>query len=249
MSEVRIIGGVFGLPESAAGCGPLPELDDPRTSLLVNGRSAIDLILRRADATRIWLPSFICGSVVEAAGAREIAWYDVADMLVPRDEVWLGDVRPGDVALFVNYFGWRGCAAWYDRAAARGAIVVEDGSQSLLTSGRGQDAHFSFTVPRKFVGVPDGALLIAPSAEAFGQVPLAQPAEDWWRTAYAANAGRREFDRGGGDRAWFAAFSAAEAAQPLGPIAMSDSSEALLRNGFDFDAIAQRRRANYSTLA
>jgi len=60
---------------------------------------------------------------------------------------------------------------------------------------------------------------------------------------------RREFDRYGGGRQWFELFRAAEKDSPVGAYAMSELSRDLLMYGFDYQAIAKRRRQNYDFLA
>ena len=218
MSKSRIIGGVFGLPEPRDAGEALPALDDPQTILLVNGRSAIDLVLRGTGATRVWLPSYICISVVEAVGPREICWYDVGDALTPCDEDWLDDVIPGDVVLFVNYFGWRESVDWYGRAAARGAIVVEDGSQSLLTANLGEGANYSLyraaKVCRRSGRRVARARRIHDARPGPACIRRGRLVADRIRRQCAAAASSIAAARAAH---WFAAFGAAEAEQPSGP--------------------------------
>jgi hypothetical protein len=60
---------------------------------------------------------------------------------------------------------------------------------------------------------------------------------------------RTQYDCGQGDKGWFTLFQEVEKSQPIGLYAMSHLTYSLLRHAFDFDGIAQIRRANYRYLA
>jgi hypothetical protein len=153
------------------------------------------------------------------------------------------------MVLFIDYFGWRTPPAWFERAKARGALILEDASQALLTSRIGTAADFLLMVPRKFVGVPDGALLMATSDRALPALELEKPPAEWWRLALAACEGRSAFDRTGEAKDWYPQFLEAEERQPLGGFGMSPYSRDLLANCFLGEAMASRRRSNYEILA
>ena len=240
----RPIGGVFGLLDQAETGTGYPAIRSSSALCLVNGRSAIAYLLEAIGTERVWLPSYLCESVLAAVGVREARWYDVADGLAPTDLNWLEEVAPGDFILCINYFGWRPAAGFYPAMTARGALILEDGSQSMLTEEIGEGAHFYLTVPRKFVGVPDGAVLMASGEMVVPRQELIPPPEDWWRIAHRANLGRRASDLGVGRSDWYRDFAAAERSQPIGLYAMSDISRELLGR-LDPGWIRARRRRNY----
>jgi selenocysteine lyase/cysteine desulfurase len=59
----------------------------------------------------------------------------------------------------IDYFGFDRARSWATAANARGAWVLEDASQALLSHGVGSSADFVVFRPRKFLGVPDGGIL------------------------------------------------------------------------------------------
>jgi hypothetical protein len=60
---------------------------------------------------------------------------------------------------------------------------------------------------------------------------------------------RGEFDTYGGSRRWFELFQESENRAPMGHYAMSEFSRNLLRCGFDYEQISNRRRSNYAALS
>ena len=244
----KIIGGVFGLE---------PGVSTPATSqafltetclLLATARSAFRLLERHLQPRRVWLPSYLCAVMLEAFEQTPIHFYAMDEHLRPADG-WLCEIRPGDVVIFIDYFGF---AFWeeHGREARRsGAWVVEDACQAMLNDRFSEHSHYVITSPRKFVGVPDGGVLLAAAGTDLPPCELPAPSAEWWLGALAAAQLRGEFDRHGGDRGWFHLFQQAEAASPCEPTRMSELSSLLLRHSINYDAVTRRRRENYRVLA
>lgn len=251
----RLIGGgAFPLPAPSAIPMP-PEagfLPAPTYSLirLVNARSAFWLLAKSTGTLRVWLPSYICQSVVDgfAAANTQVLFYAVCEQLRCVNDAWLAQVRPDDVVLRVHYFGFKNDDPVVQAATARGARIVDDAAQALLSDDIGADAQVLVFSPRKFVGVPDGGYL----AYLNGALHITQPAEvppdAWWRTSLAAVVGRRDFEAGSESRAWHTNFQEAERAAPIGAFAMSSLSRVLLEGAIDYDAIRVQRRKNFAVL-
>lgn len=256
-----IVGGMFGLARTSAAvpnCEPPFLRQDDLT--FVNGRSALDFVLTQLRPRLTWLPSFLCPVLVEIAGRHcEIRYYD--PLLVTRegDDAWTGEVEAGDVALFIDYFGFQYPREGLQRAMNCGAIVIEDACQSLLTQGVGVDADFVVYSPRKFLGVVDGGILSARSARRLSPVDWQPLPDDWWHIALTASRRRAEFDvawlnqmdaaAAPVDRDWFTLYQKSEATAPAGPFPMSDVSRLALTKQFDYSEIARVRRENYLHLA
>jgi dTDP-4-amino-4,6-dideoxygalactose transaminase len=162
---------------------------------------------------------------------------------------WLQEVRPGDLVVLVDYFGFPGDAACAAGAQERGAWVLEDASQALFSPATGRPTHFALFSPRKFLGVPDGGILVSRCEVDLAAIPLASASPAWWLKALMATVLRREFDAHGGSRRWFDLFQEAEREQPVGRYAMSELSRLLLAHAFDYPAIAAQRVDNYRYLA
>ena len=202
----RVIGGVFGWPAEAAmaGSGACPFLRGGEL-LLANGRCGIAVALEQLNPGNVWLPSYICPSLLVAVNrpGTTLKFYEVDDRLRIASAEWLGDVRRGDLVLFIDYFGIRFDQEFAYRVKERGALVMEDACQALLTDGVGSGADLTLFSPRKFVGVPDGGILAASPELGFADIRLNEPPSGWWLGALTAVLRRAEFDRHGGDREWF----------------------------------------------
>lgn len=248
----EIVGGRFGLEAPIASDDrPMPFALNGRRTLFVNGTSAIAAIVRLLRPRCVWLPSYLCValSIAVQHGGSAARFYPVSYDLDPHPRTWLDDVHTGDVVVAIDYFGFPADEAFVRAAQARGATVVEDATQALLSDGAGTRADFAVFSPRKFLGVPDGGILIDNRRLEAIDIPLAPPPEDWWLKAFGASMLRRQFDLYGGDRSWFELSREVEASAPVGDFRMSELSRMLLLNCIDYGAIQSSRRANYVTLA
>ncbi|MBN1888143.1 MAG: DegT/DnrJ/EryC1/StrS family aminotransferase [Thermoflexales bacterium] len=243
--KAPLMGGMFGLP--ATGCAP-PFLTQP-SLLLVNARSGISLLVELLSPAQVWLPSYLCADVLRAVRAARTRFYPVDGELGVLDLDWLADVQAGDIVILVDYFGHPCDAACAVGAKERGAWVLEDACQALLSTQVGQSADMVLFSPRKFLGVPDGGILTVKPGVRLPFPHLDRPPARWWLKAWTAVVRRSEFDLGSQDRCWFELFQQVEREQPLGHYAMSEVASSLLLHGFDYAAIARRRVDNFQLLA
>lgn len=249
----RLIGGVFGLPGQIPAAKPNGEswpFQRPGTLRTVNARSAFYLLGKIYRPRKAWLPSYLCEAVALGfqAAAIPIEFFPVNEQLVCENIQWLEYVQPGDLVLRINYFGFLNRDPVFGEAIRRGAWLVDDAAQALLTKGVGDAARFVVYSPRKFVGVPDGGFLV-PMISDPKEWPALQPVtSSWWLEAFSATQLRRDFDLGSSSRDWFSKFQNAEQTAPNGAFVMSEFSGQLLDHAFDYSTIADRRRANYRHL-
>jgi len=169
--------------------------------------------------------------------------------LRPEPGDWLERVGPGDLVVFITYFGVDGWSGIGHEVRARGAWVVEDACQALLNSGFSPAAHYVVASPRKFLGVPDGGILMVQDGPPVTADDLPPPAREWWLEALRATRLRAEFDKGCGDRSWYQVFCRTEPAAPSEPCRMSELTALLLDHAIDYPTICRQRRANYTALA
>ncbi|PYQ50948.1 MAG: hypothetical protein DMF78_14385 [Acidobacteria bacterium] len=249
----RVIGGVFGLeplPSDGVRSAGTPPFARGPALWTVNGRSAIRVLCGALRPRQVWVPSYLCDAVLlgltDPASAR---FYEVTAELAVSGHAWLDEVRADDLVVLIDYFGFPAPVDVAAAARSRGACVLEDAAQALLTEGVGRAADFVVFSPRKFVGVPDGGLAVQTGTRPLPAVALAPPPAAWWRGALAAAQSRRDFDHGGADRGWFPAFQAAERDAPAGAYAASELTRSLLGTAIDWSAVAERRRANWEVLA
>jgi dTDP-4-amino-4,6-dideoxygalactose transaminase len=247
VTKSRAIGGVAGAaPGGATQAGSVLERwaeDFAHRAAFANARSALMALLRQAGPPRVWLPAYICGSLVDgalAAGA-EVRFYGVDTRLQPHIEVLARNVAGRDAVLIVDHFGRAAPDAWAELTAARPDVCfIEDRAQALQT-GVAPLAPTLIYSPRKLIGVADGGLIFcrspAPSPSA--------PADD---ALWAPLDARTTDPDGVATERWRPLYQAAEAA-------MAPSCAAATQRTLDVLAatplapLAAARRANWRVLA
>ncbi len=249
----KIVGGMFGLESPLtwqdSSCGRLPGFLSGRHIKLASARSAFRLLESFLAPKSVWLPSYLCGVVLDAFRTARIQFYPVDRHLRVSSDGWLRGVAPNDMVVFIDYFGFCHWSEWGAAARLRGAWVVEDACQAMLNPHWCEHSHYIVFSARKFVGVPDGGVLVASDESRLPQEELPPPPAAWWIEAFAASEQRAEFDKHGGDRCWFQRFQRVDASAPITPARMSELSALLLAHVIDYDAITRRRRENYLRFA
>jgi hypothetical protein len=242
---------MFGFPERLEWAGERrPPIDLDNSLGLANGRCALVVLIERLKPKRVWLPAYLCPSIIAAvkySGAP--LHYFATDYNLQVAPHALDDAGPGDLVDLIDYFGFPADRALMAELRDRGAWVLEDACQAMLTRDVGRTADFVLFTPRKFVGIPDAGILVSrrPEIDLRG-LPLEPPPAHWWMLTFSAALLRRDFDLYGGDRLWFKQYRELEEDMPLGRYAMSDMSRMLLTSAFDYEDNARRRIASYHAL-
>lgn len=228
------VGGYFSL-ECGTGKGlPLFDLATGYQS----ARAAMAAVLDMAKPKTVWVPHYICAAVTEMLSSISVRTqgYALSDKRgVPNDLA----MDPADWLICVDYFGISGAAC--DAAIARYGHqrVLVDASQSLFYCPK-QGVTTVYSV-RKFVGVPDGGLLVTatpppPPAMANEAASIARSHHLLMRAALQITAG-------------YVQFQGAEASlSDCEPQAISSLTKRMLA-AIDFDRVRDRRIANYGFLA
>jgi dTDP-4-amino-4,6-dideoxygalactose transaminase len=248
-NEPKVIGGMFGLEGISEVKHSAPNFLQNQNLFLVNARSGIRLLAELLSPPQIWMPSFLCNSILQAVKRMNVRFYEVNYNLAVVSVEWFEDIEPGDLVILIDYFGFQFDSSVAPPLKEQGAWILEDASQALLTDKVGLSSDFVLFSPRKFLGVPDGGVLICNQKIKDGEIELDSPPAEWWFNALKASILRRDFDREGTNRRWIELFQQTETEQPIGFYVMSDFSQMLLRYAFDYAAIAQRRVENYRILA
>lgn len=250
-SPNSIIGGLFGLECCSQPQAPSPPFITAQEIFLVNARSGIWLLVNQLRPSQVWLPSYLCRTITRAIDPNitVLRFYEVDYDLRVRSNQWVSKVASGDLVIFIDYFGFP-----YDRSLGalikeKGAWVLEDAAQALLSTHVGTPSDFVLFSPRKWVGVPDGGILRVPEGFLLNEISFEIPPASWWLKAFQASILRREFDDGLPTREWFKFFREAESAGPIGLYAMSQLSRIILSHSVDYSATVQRRVDNYQTLS
>jgi hypothetical protein len=177
-----------------------------------------------------------------------LRFYEVDYDLKVRTDKWVSEVSSGDLVIFIDYFGFPHDHRLAAFVKEKGAWVLEDACQALLSSHVGVISDFVLFSLRKWIGVPDGGIIQVPKSFSLTGFSLETPPSTWWLKALQTVVLRREFDDGLPMREWFKLFREAEDAAPTGPYAMSQLSQAIFQYSVDYSITAQKRIDNYRTL-
>ncbi|MDI6828589.1 MAG: DegT/DnrJ/EryC1/StrS family aminotransferase [Armatimonadota bacterium] len=246
---MNIVGGIFALP-IVQECNCRPSFMREDSILMSNGRSCIALVVEKLSPPNVWVPSYLCHTILSGIDANRVRFYPVNYDLKTNPDYWIDKVNKDDLVILIDYFGWlcsRDCIA---SIKSRGAWVLEDACQALLTNGVGELADFVVFSPRKFLGIPDGGILNSNAKNvSFGGIQLTCPSSDWWTKSLTSLVLRWEFDSNGGSRKWYDLYREVEAENKTAHHSMSELSRVLLMYAFDYNEIVKRRIENYLVLA
>lgn len=201
-----------------------------------SARAAFSALLRASKPNRVWMPHYICDSMlapVKAAG-MEICYYSLDKQLGIADKITLGRA---DILLYVNYFGV--CSAQAEKILNQfnPSQVVLDFSQAFFSAPK--NCLATIYSPRKFFGVPDGGLL-------FTQLDIDLP-----KTVDEGSEKRMRHliaRLGGTAESGYADYQLAEVSlNKLKPKRMSLLTERIF-GAIDFEAARIQRNKNFHTL-
>ena len=126
---------------------------------LNTGRNALEYLLRAHDYKKVYLPYYICSSVLEPIKKLnlEFEFYSIDDNF--NAQLDLNKIQEDELLVYVNYFGV--CDDKVDELIEKKKLcdfnLCIDNTQSFFSNPRDQvDTFYS---ARKFFGVPDGAYL------------------------------------------------------------------------------------------
>lgn len=134
----------------------------PDTLWVNSGRAAFECLLRGMPELppRVWVPRFICDTLLEPLARLHIpvARYAVDAALRP---VLPAELAPQDVLVAVNYFGLTGAAVAATVATAPCRVVVDATTALYSPPLPGVPTFYS---PRKFAGLADGGVAVGVKA-------------------------------------------------------------------------------------
>lgn len=122
-----------------------------------NARSGLAVLIKALGFNRLWLPTFICDTLLPLGDLIQIEFYPMEVGLSPNLEFLYDNVGSNDAVLFVDYFGISCRAKVSEIISGRSDVCfIEDASMALSPgSAIGDWRIFS---PRKLVGVPNGGI-------------------------------------------------------------------------------------------
>lgn len=122
------------------------------------GRSALQYILKAHRYRKIYLPAYICNSVLQPILEEQIAYeyYSINEKFEPLLEI---NLLENEAILYVNYFGIHDAVVC--DVVKKFKNVIIDNTQAFYT--KPISGVSTFYSARKFFGVPDGAYLYTDS--------------------------------------------------------------------------------------
>ena len=226
------MGGFFGL--ELPDFNNFPYQESPNCAYVSSGRAAFECILSNMPRPdKLWAPRFLCDTMLQAPKRLGISVhrYDCTEQLIPI----LPDAGAHDLVLLVNYFGLNHESVAAAAQKLAGRCIVDATTALYCPPLPGIPTIYS---PRKFSGMADGGIALAP-------FPLRLLPDT---TAYSASTSHYLLDRlEGGASSAITGCDAAEAALSAPPQRMSPLTRRLLRS-IDFVQAARQRLENYSTL-
>lgn len=230
----EMMGGFFG-EEAESPTPSFPYAESPCCAYVSSGRAALECLLLSLPRPRcVWVPRLICNTVTEPLQrlSLPVRRYGCDEALRP---LLPAEVGAEDAVLLVNYFGLTGEAVAAAAQALPCPAIVDATTALYAPPPCGLPTFYSI---RKFAGLPDGGVALAPS-------PLLRlPAETDDSTLRLRPLRERTLH---GAAAALSASEAAEASLSAPARRMSPQTRALLGR-VDFAAAAQRRCRNYRLL-
>ena len=251
-SSSGIIGGLFGLePVSLTRSDQPSTFDASFIEYFLSARCAFYAVCQSVKPKTAWLPSYLCGAVLDPFRALRIPvrYYEAGPNFRSETFQWIAEVLAGDLVLVIHYFGFTNTTFPADELKMRGAVIIEDASQGLFVKQLYKGSTCIVYSPRKFFGVPDGGVLTSSHINGMRRQPLEPPPTEWWKDALAMVQMRREFDLVGGENRWFRLFRYVEETFPIGLYHSSELAKVLIETGTDYESMRTARRKNYMALA
>jgi hypothetical protein len=247
----QVIGGVFGLQleQRQNQLSTVPFLTLPRAYFL-SARCALKAVAELTRVARVWLPSYLCPSMVDSFRdpPRDIRFYPVSKELRVAEDGWTRGLGPQDLVVAIHYFGFELEGFPWQEVCASGAILVEDSSQALFRVPSWNGSYGMVFSARKFIGTPDGAVFVGSQELIDRASMLKTPPREWWAKALEMTLLRRDFDQGQNVEDWFPLFRQVETSYPVGPFRASDVAVAVMESCTDYSIVAKARRRNFLAL-
>jgi len=221
----KAIGGFFEMEEIGLNADPYHKLESLK---LVNGRSALFVLLDYLKPRKVLLPFYSCDSLLQPILKLGIPfdYYSVDEGLLPQT----GNFEESDFFIFINYFGLLEKELLAFAAEKNIKNFVVDNTQSFFS--RPKD-YYAFNSARKFFGVTDGAFLFLNS----------EPVSEKLSPSFFNNDFLR-LRKDGNLQMSYALYKENELKQPCGMYQMSGDSDEILKR-LNYSAIADKRKKNF----
>lgn len=122
-----------------------------------NARSCLATLVEAIDIKRLWLPAYICNTLLPLADFARLEFYPMVEPFTADLDFLSEKVKADDAVLFVDYFGIScGSDIKELRRRAVDVLFIEDASMALNPGPASGD--WRIFSPRKLMGVPNGGV-------------------------------------------------------------------------------------------
>jgi dTDP-4-amino-4,6-dideoxygalactose transaminase len=139
---------------------------------LANGRTAIKLILlnilRKREVKRIWLPSYLCETVIQPFRELNIRYefYNLNEELEIDIRYLIRKIKRGDLLFITYYFGFLPSYEIIEfllELKSSGFIIIKDATHSFLSEVKNneKESHYEIISLRKWFAIPEGGVAIS----------------------------------------------------------------------------------------
>ena len=151
---MKPIGGFLDLDLSGSGSN---YFKDSNQILLSTGRACLNLILKKVKPEKLYIPYFICDTVLEPILLNNIQfeYYSIDNNFDPKNSNYLNN----GYFLYINYFGIKNKTVRHLINRYKNKLII-DNSQAFYE--KRYKNTWSYNSARKFFGVSDGAFLFSP---------------------------------------------------------------------------------------
>lgn len=216
---------------------------------LFNGRSAIFSIIDILKPEKVWLPDYLCETVLDAVNETntKINYYNINNHLLFNNIDWVEGVNKTDLVILIEYFGFPVDANIIKKIKKRNATILLDAAQSLLSENNRNNCDFIVYSPRKTIEIPTGAVIQTNNSKYISNISLKSVSEENLFFIYNAYQKRTIFDNNY-ETEWFSDYKLSEKNQIIGNYKIDDFSLSVLKYGVDYEYIKKKRRENFKFL-
>lgn len=206
--------------------------------LVTNARSALYSILQALGTKKIWVPSYLCESILH--DTYDLKFYEVNEKLKPN-KTFIKKIKKNDVVLVMNYFGISPENDFIEEIKDKKAICIEDSAQSLFS--KGELADYTFYSLTKSTGLPDGGAIRSKNKLKLNLID--PPFENIYKKIEYKFL-KKSFDNGF-DNDWYNKYLNRNT-EPTGMFSISSFSKNLV-NKIDLNIIRKKNKENFKFLS
>lgn len=199
----------------------------------INARSAIRYLFDYLKPKEIWLPSYLCKTIIQ--GNHDFKFYDCDIFDDPSKYFHLAN-KEGNVFYYIDYFGFRKNVSFNGKRC----LVVQDCAQSVFLK-KNLEADYAIYSFTKMLPVPDGGSIVGdidpvyktPCSDVLKSIEFLKKPIDLRRKGYSD---------------WRRLYLKSKKIKSVGNYQISDCSKEVINN-IDLESLSNKFRKNYNLIS